>query len=70
MLDLRLRSGGRDFEATVMRAADEWTLHLRMIGGRAVPESGELYPTLADAVMGALGLALEIGQRSALPRLS
>lgn len=65
-LDLRLRSGARRFQAAILRSGEEWTLNVRDERGRIIPGSGELYDTISDAVLAALGLSLEIGRRRAL----
>lgn len=68
-VDLRLRSGGRQFHAAILRSGEEWTLNVRDERGRMMPGSGDIYDTISDAVLAALGLSLEVGRRRALRAL-
>ncbi|HZS94398.1 MAG TPA: hypothetical protein VFA78_06355 [Chloroflexota bacterium] len=68
-VDLRLRSGGRSLQAAILRSGEGWTLNVRDERGRMIPGSGELYETISDAVLAALGLSLEVGRRRAMNTL-
>lgn len=65
-VELAVRCQGRAFRLRILRAEEEWALHVQEEGGLSIPGDGELFSTRAEAVLAGALRALSGGQRNPL----
>jgi len=65
-VELTVRCQGRAFRLRVLRAEEEWALHVQEEGGPSILGDGELFSTQAEAILAGALRALSAGQRNPL----
>jgi hypothetical protein len=66
-LSLRMRCGGKSYRVGVLAVEEDWAVNIRDEEGGTVFDEGELFPTQASAILGAMLAVIDAAQSSFTP---